>query len=68
MMNLSRRTLLQSLLAATALPAFSQQSSAQQQNGVPAPNPFRYEDVVRRARELAAAALRGPARRSCRSP
>jgi glucans biosynthesis protein len=51
MMNLSRRTLLQSLLATAAVtPAW-----AQQQTGAPAPNPFRFEDVVRRARELAAA-------------
>ena len=50
MMNLSRRTLLQSLLAAAATPAL-----AQQQNGGPAPNPFRFEDVVRRAKELSAA-------------
>lgn len=49
MMSLSRRTLLQSLLAATALPAFAQQP------GAPATNPFRYEDVVRRARELSSA-------------
>ncbi|WP_230531443.1 glucan biosynthesis protein [Microvirga roseola] len=52
MTNLSRRVLLQSLLAATALPALAQQP---QPTGVPAPNPFDYEDVVRRARELAAA-------------
>jgi glucans biosynthesis protein len=50
MMTLSRRALLQSLLAATAMPAF-----AQQQPSVPAPNPFRFEDVVRRARDLSAA-------------
>jgi len=60
MTNLSRRTLLQSLLAATALSAFNRQASAQQQNGVPAPNPFRYEDVVRRARELAAVPYEAP--------
>ena len=59
MTNLSRRTLLLSLLAATALPAFDQQSWAQQQNSVPTPNPFRYEDVVRRARELARRPVRG---------
>ncbi|KLK89588.1 glucan biosynthesis protein G [Microvirga vignae] len=56
MMHLSRRTLLQSLLAATALSAWSGQAPAQtQQNGMPAPNPFRFEDVVRRARELSTA-------------
>lgn len=54
MMNLSRRALLQSLLAATAMPAWAQQ------NGAPAPNPFRYEDVVRRARELSAAPFETP--------
>lgn len=59
MMNLSRRTLLQSLLAATALSA-SSQVLAQQQNGVPQPNPFRYEDVVRRARELSTAPFEAP--------
>src|SRR3954451_8681935 len=56
---LSRRTLLQSLLAATTLSASSQLGWAQQ-NGVPAPNPFRYEDVVRRARELAAVPFEAP--------
>src|SRR5215211_4596267 len=60
MTNLSRRILLQSLLAATALPALYRQSWAQQQTGVPAPNPFRYEDVVRRARELAAVPYEAP--------
>jgi glucans biosynthesis protein len=59
MMNLSRRTLLQSLLAATALSASSYQAFAQQ-NGVPQPNPFRYEDVVRRARELSTAPFEAP--------
>jgi periplasmic glucans biosynthesis protein len=49
MMNLSRRILLQSLLATAAVPAWAQQ------NGAPAPKPFRFEDVVRRARELSAA-------------
>ena len=48
----SRRTFLQSLLALAAAPALAQQGPAP---GAPAPNPFRYEDVVRRARELAAA-------------
>lgn len=55
MMLLSRRSLLQSLLAATALPAWAQQAVSQQQSAAPAPNPFRFEDVVRRARELSAA-------------
>jgi glucans biosynthesis protein len=58
MTNLSRRTLLQSLLAATALSASSQGWA--QQNGVPQPSPFRYEDVVRRARELATAPFEAP--------
>ncbi|WP_112664604.1 glucan biosynthesis protein [Microvirga flavescens] len=49
MMNLSRRIVLQSLLASVALPALAQQGAA------PAPTPFRFEDVVRRAREIAAA-------------
>jgi len=49
MTNLTRRIILQSLLASVALPALAQQG------GVPAPTPFRFEDVVRRARELAAA-------------
>lgn len=48
MMNPTRRIVLQSLLAGVALPALAQQ------NGVPAPNPFRFEDVARRARDLAA--------------
>jgi glucans biosynthesis protein len=48
MSTLSRRSLLQVLLAATAAPALAQPNTA------PAPSPFRYEDVVRRARELAA--------------
>ena len=48
MLNLSRRSLLQSLLLAAASPAL-----AQQPDGAPGPNPFRYEDVIRRARELA---------------
>ncbi|MBL0406850.1 glucan biosynthesis protein G [Microvirga aerilata] len=61
MTHLSRRTLLQSLLAATALPAWSRQSLAQQNgSGAPAPNPFRYEDVVRRARELSSAPFEAP--------
>lgn len=44
----SRRTALQFLLGAAALPALAQ-------GGPPAPNPFRFEDVVRRARDLAGA-------------
>ncbi|MBZ6077418.1 glucan biosynthesis protein [Microvirga puerhi] len=48
MQKLTRRIILQSLLASVAVPALAQQP------GVPAPNPFRFEDVVRRARELAA--------------
>jgi periplasmic glucans biosynthesis protein len=48
MTTLSRRSLLQVLLAATATPALAQTNAA------PGPAPFRYEDVVRRARELAA--------------
>ena len=56
---LSRRSLLQSLLLATAMPAFAQQNQPNQtppQSAVPARNPFRYEDVVQRARELASVA------------
>lgn len=45
MMNPSRRLLLQGLLATVAMPALAQQS------GAPVPTPFRFEDVVRRARE-----------------
>ena len=51
MMTLSRRIILQGLLASVATGALAQQPP----NGVPAPNPFRFEDVVRRARELAGA-------------
>ncbi|MBF9234722.1 glucan biosynthesis protein [Microvirga alba] len=51
MIPLSRRALLQSLLATAATSALAQT----QQNGVPAPTPFRFEDVVRKARELAGA-------------
>jgi glucans biosynthesis protein len=47
MIAFSRRSLLQTLLAAAAAPALAQQSAA------PEPNPFQYEEVVRRARELA---------------
>src|SRR5690606_24188621 len=49
MMNLSRRTLLQTLLATAAMPVWAQQP------GGPASDPFNFDDVVRRARELAAA-------------
>jgi periplasmic glucans biosynthesis protein len=52
--SLSRRFLLQALLAAGAAPALAQQSVA------PPPNPFRFEDVVRRARELAAVPFESP--------
>ena len=56
---LTRRTLLAGVAAsalapvALAPPALAQQPPAPPPNGVPAPNPFRYEEVVRRARELA---------------
>ena len=60
MMNLSRRALLQSLLAATALPSSAAPALAQQP-GAPAPNSFRFEDVVRRARELSGAPFEAPA-------
>ena len=55
MHRLSRRTLLQTSLALAAGPALAQPS------GPPAPNPFRYEDVVRRARDLAGAPFDGAA-------
>ena len=51
MINLSRRALLQCLLATAASPALAQQGPPQ--DATPAPNPFRFEEVVRRARELA---------------
>ncbi|MGO4707416.1 glucan biosynthesis protein [Microvirga sp. 2MCAF38] len=54
MMTLSRRIVLQSLLATVALPAFAQQTAA------PAPTPFRFEDVVRRAKEVSAAPYEAP--------
>lgn len=47
MPDLSRRSALQALLALAATPALAQPS------GPPAPNPFRFDDVVRRARDLA---------------
>ena len=48
MMPLSRRVLLQ------GLPRVRDLAGLAQQNGRLAPAPFRFEDVVRRARELAA--------------
>ncbi|HEX8663633.1 MAG TPA: glucan biosynthesis protein G [Beijerinckiaceae bacterium] len=50
MLRLTRRRLLQGSLALAAGPALAQ-------GGPPAPTPFRYEDVVRRARELAGSAF-----------
>jgi glucans biosynthesis protein len=47
MPKLSRRAAIQALLSATAAPALAQPA------GPPTPQPFRYEDVVRRARDLA---------------
>lgn len=52
---LSRRSLLEGFALLAASPALAQPS------GQPAPNPFRYEDVIRRARELAATAYEAPA-------
>jgi periplasmic glucans biosynthesis protein len=49
MPHVSRRTLLGGLLGLSAGSALAQQGAA------PAPTPFRYEDVVRRARDLAGA-------------
>jgi glucans biosynthesis protein len=46
---LSRRSLLEGFAALAATPALAQTS------GPPTPTPFRYEEVVRRARELASA-------------
>ena len=48
MTTLSRRSLLQVLLTATAT------SAVAQTNAAPGPAPFCHRDVVRRARELAA--------------
>src|SRR5215212_9204219 len=48
MIQLSRRSFLQTMASVAAGPALAQQSAA------PPPNPFRFEDVVRRARDLAA--------------
>jgi len=54
---LSRRTVLNGLVSAAALaaarPALAQPATA------PAPNPFRYEEVVRRARDLASVPFDG---------
>ncbi len=64
MMNLSRRALLQSLLAATAAPTTALATAMPalaQQPGAPAPNSFRFEDVVRRARELSGSPFEAPA-------
>src|SRR5215212_7490975 len=47
MIQLSRRSFLQYVASVAASPALAQQSAA------PPPNPFRFEDVVRRARDLA---------------
>src|SRR3954451_15902355 len=49
MLRLSRRTLLGGALSLSAGSVFAQQGAA------PTPAPFRYEDVVRRARDLAGA-------------
>ena len=65
MMYLSRRILLQSLLASSAIPALAQQNPPQ--DATPAPNPFRFEEVVRRARDLAGVPF-DPAFPSCPSP
>lgn len=48
---LTRRSLVQGMSALAAGPALAQPS------GPPVPSPFRYEDVIRRARELASAAF-----------
>ncbi|MBM6594883.1 glucan biosynthesis protein [Microvirga pudoricolor] len=63
MMPLSRRLLLQSLLATAAVPALAQQPPAAQPapTGPVDPAPFRFEDVVRRARELQAVAYEAAA-------
>jgi periplasmic glucans biosynthesis protein len=53
MPRFSRRSLLGGLLSLPAGSAFAQQG------GAPAPAPFRYEDVVRRARDLAGARFDG---------
>jgi glucans biosynthesis protein len=51
MYQLTRRSAVQALIAAGA----ASSAAAQQQPGAPPLNPFRFEDVVRRARDLAAA-------------
>src|SRR3712207_272385 len=53
MVQLSRRSLLQSLASVAAAPALAQEALAQG-SAAPPPNPFRFDDVIRRARELAA--------------
>jgi hypothetical protein len=58
---LTRRTLLETFVALAASPALAQPS------GPPAPNPFRYEDVVRR-RATSPARPSRPPRRRCPSP
>ena len=74
---LSRRILLQSLLASVALPVLAQQPALAQQPpaaqpgpgapspgapspGAPSPTTFRFEDVVRRARDLLAVPFESP--------
>ncbi len=49
----SRRSILQALAAATALAGTGHGHA--QQTAAPPPNPFRYEDIIRRARDLAGA-------------
>jgi glucans biosynthesis protein len=53
MPKLSRRAAVQALLSAAAAPAMAQPA------GAPAAQPFRYDDVVRRARDLAGGAFEG---------
>ena len=57
MPNVSRRVALSGLLALAAAPGLAQPAppSAAPASGPPGPQPFRYDDVVRRARDLAAA-------------
>jgi glucans biosynthesis protein len=51
MSRLSRRSFIEGFSALAATPALAQTS------GPPTPTPFRYEDVVRRARDLSRAAF-----------